>query len=644
MPSPSTSAVPPTAESYPLAAFEWRKRFEKRSVSSHSLTTILDVEYNELAQSWKRFQDNIAPNDKVDFQLRPQNAQDVLAVVRDIQSGWMSNPRQRLFNRCMTLCEDFVSSVDPHSVLLAALPNSEFNQSLFYGVLQSIIKASANYPKIMEGIMKALIEVNQSITHTNQLPTAGASVTSIAKFYSLTFFLLGELMDWYVRRSICRLLKSLTQDVYVDFRSLIGSIQRSAQDLICLPTDEMDLDDNGDETNGRHSNYDDLRYWEEARLSQLGLQDQKRRQAAHNAITRQLIWEIQRDAKERDRLRDERARRLVQMLDAAAQRLRPVTQQNTGMACLTTTAPQDLGMQDGYLDTQRQSELTVPAFQDISRFQWSEGLKHKYTRIEVQVASKHLQDFFDSDDQVADRESDVDVIVEDSVITSLQQWATNPHSQVLAVGGSPSAAFPSPVALLSACYVSSARRAQLPVISHFCALPTQEKSGMTVFEEALIALAYSLIRQLIDCLPPTPEGHAACNLGADRFKPLDGTLKSWKEVLSLIDVLLYYAPPLLVCVIDGLDMIQDVSTDSHIRSLVRALLSHTRAQPAVGADGNISQSVLLKVLFTVDGRPSSLVETMSENELILSESNQTDQVASTRSTLNPDVGVVMMNA
>ncbi|KAE8353677.1 hypothetical protein BDV28DRAFT_132676 [Aspergillus coremiiformis] len=649
MPPPTSfvPVAPPTVEDDQLNSSIWRKRFEKRPLSSQPVIGTLDVEYNELAQSWKRFNENLPLEDQVKFQERPQTLQDVLAVVRIVQTLWLSHPRQQVFSRSMTLCDTFIDTINPHAVLLMTLPKSESYRSLFYGVLQSVIRASANYPRIMEGVIKALVKVNQSIclpSGSSRISSNTESIPPIATFYSLTFFFLGELMDWYVRRSKCRLLQSLHQDIYLNFRYLIWSIRSSAIHIIGGLIDGMDLDDPKYEKKRKIMQTSDLYLWEETRLSQVGMQKWDRRTIAQTAMTRQLIWEIQHDAAERLKMRTESHPLLVEMLDLTCQRLRSVTQQNSGIACLTTTVAQDIGMQGGDLGTDLPSELTLITSQETSRFKWSSGPKHKYTRVELQLASKHLQDFFRTDDQVTDLNADVDVIAEDSVMGCLQQWATNVHSQVLAIGGFPSTAFPSPVALISACSATCARKARLPVISHFCSLPTEERNGMTLFEQGLISLAYSLIRQLIDYLPPVLEGHAACNLSTERFSPLNGTMTCWKEVLSLIDILLYLAPPVVVCVIDGLDVLEDSSTDAQIRSLVRTLLTHTRHQTTPTADGTESQDVLLKVLFTVVGRPNTLVEALSENHLILSESNRIGQVASTDQALNPDVGIVMMNA
>ncbi|PYH93239.1 hypothetical protein BO71DRAFT_431170 [Aspergillus ellipticus CBS 707.79] len=622
----------------------WKKRFEKRHLSPNPVIAILDVEYNELVQSWKRFQESLLPDDQVHFPERLQGPDDVLNLVGTIDPVWTtSHTGQRVFR---DFCDDFRSTLGAHTVLLKALPKNDLYCSIFYGVLQSLLKATARYPRIMEGLLKALAQINRAVCSPapDQLVFSRDSINSIARFYALLFFFLGEWMDWYVRKAKCGLLKSPKQDAYDAFHNLVCNVRRSAREMRRGLGDGMDVDDGEcdglcDMTGDRY-----LHLFEQARLSQVGLQRMDRRFAAQNALTRQLLWEIHQDVAERKRLIEERDPLLTQLIDAASLQLRSVAQQNSGIACLTTTASQDLGREARFAWSELLEELTVSALQDTDRFNLvGEGHKHKYTRVELQLASRHLEDFFDCDDQIPDLEPDVPVVAEENVMTSLKQWATDANSQVLAVGGAPSTAYPSPVLLVSTCYANLARKARLPVISHFCNRSTEEGKELT-FEQHLIALAYSLIRQLIEYLPPVVESHSGCDLSAERFKRLNGTLTSWKEVLSLIDILLYFAPPLLVCVIHGLDIIQDASADQHIRSLVRTLLTHTRHQTVMMADGGQSQSVLLKILFTVAGRPSSLVETLSENQLILRESNQTDEPAAADSALNSDVGVVMMNA
>lgn len=229
---------------------------------------------------------------------------------------------------------------------------------------------------------------------------------------------------------------------------------------------------------------------------------------------------------------------------------------------------------------------------------------------------------------------------EGNVSRSFQEWATTPHSQVLVVGQRQSTTFPSPVGLISACYAYFARQARLPIVSHFCSPRRQARKGKVHFEEDLVALAYSLLRQFVDLLPPVVDCDVENTMNSDHLDRLRGTLTSWKEVLSSIDTILHYMPPILICVIEGLDVIYDSSTDEHIRSLLRVLFRHTRYPEMVSTFDGSKKSVLYKVLITVSGRPDWMMETLAENQ---APSNGTGQRARLDQVLASDVWAVTMS-
>ncbi|KAL6238660.1 hypothetical protein BDW75DRAFT_5045 [Aspergillus navahoensis] len=600
-------AVSLTTEDPQFSATYWKKRFDVRHPSPHPAIATLDIEYSELAKAWKRLQELLPPSEQVLFEERPQTSHDVRVLVQEIQADWASSPQQRLFSRSMALCDEFLATFGSHAMPLKALPSHQFYSSLLYGTLQTIIKASSKYPRVMDGVMEALVKVNQSIClpeWSEPLHITNDLIPALANFYSHLFFFLGELMDWYARRFKCRLLQSLHEDIYLDFCNLVESVQSSAGGFTHAFVGAGALNDNGCARPDTMMQHPDLYLWENARLSQLGRRNIERRYAAQNALTRLLIWEIQRSAEQRSKLKDRRGQLLVHVFDTASQHLRPNGQQNSAMVCLTTASGQDLLIS------------ATP----------TENQKHKYTRVELQLGSAHLQDYFNNDDQLASYEP-TDVMVEEDVLEALKRWSTDTYSQILAVGSVPDSTGASPFALISACYANLARNAKSPVIAHSCSLPLTTEDGMTLFQQGLIALVYSLIRQLLEYLPPVVNGSSTHTVKAENFAHLDGTLASWQEVLSLIDTLLYYAPPLLICVVDGLDRLQDPSTDKYIRSLVRVFMHHTQ-QSFDSTSGR--QNVLLKILFTVTGRLEPLLETLSENSLTLTESCGTE-----RSTSNP---------
>ena len=105
-------------------------------------TAELDVEYNELTQSWKRFQDHLLPSPDPqanNSHSLPPDARHVVLLLRKVQAGWISSARQRTFARSMELCDRFLATMDSHSVLLMTLSEPCY-ASLFYGTLQSLFK------------------------------------------------------------------------------------------------------------------------------------------------------------------------------------------------------------------------------------------------------------------------------------------------------------------------------------------------------------------------------------------------------------------------------------------------------------------------------------------------------------------------
>ena len=111
---------------------------------SHPVVLKLDVEYNELVQRWKRLNDDVPPEDSVEFKERGQNLGDVIHIVRDAQPLWKASPRRHIFSHSVKLAEDFLSSFIVHDTLLdlPEIKDHDIYLSLIHGVLQSLIKVS----------------------------------------------------------------------------------------------------------------------------------------------------------------------------------------------------------------------------------------------------------------------------------------------------------------------------------------------------------------------------------------------------------------------------------------------------------------------------------------------------------------------
>lgn len=107
----------------------------------HPVIADLDVEHNELAQTWKAFVRHLPPSCRVERGDRPPSVDDVVALIRNTQSFWRSQPRHRVFGEASALCDKFVPTLNTHATLLAVLPDADlFHAPLFYSVLETVIK------------------------------------------------------------------------------------------------------------------------------------------------------------------------------------------------------------------------------------------------------------------------------------------------------------------------------------------------------------------------------------------------------------------------------------------------------------------------------------------------------------------------
>jgi hypothetical protein len=140
----------------------------------HPVIADLDVEHNELAQTWKTFVRHLPPSSRVERGDRPPSVDDVVALIRNTQSFWRSQPRHRVFGEASALCDKFVPTLNTHATLLAVLPDADlFHAPLFYSVLETVIKVGWTAPSLghtRQGPAVVLITIN-SILGIVKLPS-----------------------------------------------------------------------------------------------------------------------------------------------------------------------------------------------------------------------------------------------------------------------------------------------------------------------------------------------------------------------------------------------------------------------------------------------------------------------------------------
>lgn len=101
---------------------------------------ILDVESNELTKAWALFREKLPSDQQIQFAERPQEIEDVLNLVRQIENESQVKRQKGMSGRTKAFFRRMCSALGSHSNLLDILPSSSHYASIFCGTLQTLIQ------------------------------------------------------------------------------------------------------------------------------------------------------------------------------------------------------------------------------------------------------------------------------------------------------------------------------------------------------------------------------------------------------------------------------------------------------------------------------------------------------------------------
>ncbi len=237
----------------------------------------------------------------------------------------------------------------------------------------------------------------------------------------------------------------------------------------------------------------------------------------------------------------------------------------------------------------------------------------EWTADELFINSSSLEDFF-SRSRVRPGQASSSfspVMVNPETLDRLAKWAkqagSSGSSSTLWLEGPAMEVddFENPITMLAAKFADLAAGSGVLVLSYFCELSRREKlrPGNTSESQAMIALLYSLLRQMVETVLPRFE--SAADLSDGRFRSLDGTVATWEKAMSIFGDLVPLVPDSVLCVVDGFQWLGDRSTDTYLGEFVRALRREK-----------------LKILFTTTGRSACLRHEIPNPETVAVEPMQ----------------------
>ncbi|EXJ74893.1 uncharacterized protein A1O5_01589 [Cladophialophora psammophila CBS 110553] len=250
--------------------------------------------------------------------------------------------------------------------------------------------------------------------------------------------------------------------------------------------------------------------------------------------------------------------------------------------------------------------------------------KELYRRGDLKLWSRRMEDYIIQDNWVFITTLEYqNPRLEPSTISKLQEWVSSPVSAFLWISKDFAINYPSPLSIVSANLVEMAVEMHLSVCAFFCSWPADYPGGSKEEKEYACVrdFLYSLLRQVIDLLPPQFEVEGACDITSERLLALDdlGSKKAWATGLDLLKSLLPCVPQPTLIVLDGIEHLDQTSV-ANLAAEVLCVLGDAifkKASDYNSSEGSSSMSKHpMKVFFTTAGdcdTLSALQENMEES-------------------------------
>jgi hypothetical protein len=461
---------------------------------------------------------------------------------------------------------------------------------------------------VLEALPQALIEINDAVSAIEKRLWLFENDTMKCyawRMYSQIFSFLGEVIRWYTKRSIQRLIGSFNEHLLEFFDDQVDEIRKLSR----LIHDEAVLRAQADSQisrlylEGIDEKFD--RFMTELRdrdLTQRAILD-RRYEDFHATL----------EGKRRDELwtKDVLEQALLDTWTKIKERETgyAVTEILEGDVQRRDTAPRSVqrASHDGSLSPRQASSMRAITAHDLDE---SDSLES--TRDAMLMRSAGMEDYFDrAKTLVPPTSANGGVFANSSIAGRIKSWVMTTESQILYTAGADAFGEDRQTSNVAGYYAHAAREAGIPVCSYSCSLegvdPPADRTRETM---ELVSLVYSLIRQLVELLPSAAPINTAWYDA--QWKELDGTLDTFPQALQILEALLHSTGhAIIVIIIDGIDLLDDRryrSSERWLKCLVELLSCQSSTQPGL----------VLKIWFVSGGSSAVLFEALSVDQIAIS--------------------------
>lgn len=233
---------------------------------------------------------------------------------------------------------------------------------------------------------------------------------------------------------------------------------------------------------------------------------------------------------------------------------------------------------------------------------------------DIKFESRQFEDCFDWDHINPYPEASELLVADPDFVTRLADFTAHPSSGVLygCAWGSVKSDAPNDLRRAAAQYATLTRR-RAAVLSYF--VQTRHKApppGRTRESMELCAVLYAMLRQIVHLLPAHFVSPRPISFTESRLARLDGTFRTWEEANTLlVDLVCCLDLPLLLLVVDGLNIVEDdveSNSNGRLERLVESI------QEIVASSKEKQRTI--KVIFTTNGLSRVLAKKLDEKDIV----------------------------
>ncbi|KAI1740429.1 hypothetical protein F4680DRAFT_419428 [Xylaria scruposa] len=579
------------------------KRIEEHFSSRGSEDTVLfNKAQKELRCSIKDFHECLPAHLK--FAALPKSWSEVELAISDVQKQWDSRNTDTRIGRANGWVRRMCNGLNNHATALKLLPAESEYTSLISGAITMFMKASVTHVKISESFAEGISDINDAvkIEHTSHIYDTPALRQLTMRLYSHIFSYLSKCLAWWTSRRRTRFLKSFNENILDIFEADRKQVKKVSH----LMSEQIQRYISADVRASKllaEETYDNINYLIE--LEESAQEQSRMRDAAQAELIENIVHsKIERGTRDVERC-------LQRVVGGIYERLRG---EFVG-AKTRSLLMQQSSLEDDILnDLPERGDLSgriAPQLETQS--EESRNIVSQKSAYDIRLESRHLEDYFDWERVYPFEEPPLSAPADPEFVTRLNAFTAKTESQILYVCRRYLGETSDPLQMSAAVYIALARKAEIPVISYFCRLSHDEPpSGRTRETIELSALVCSMIRQLVNILPGQLAAEAP-NLGLQRFSEIDGTLRTWKQAISLLqDLVVCVRLPLLLFVLDGLSLLEYDSEDvieTGLRMLVNCLKNIVETSKKEGR--------IVKILFTTAGLSGALCRELDEEDILI---------------------------